>query len=195
MYHIFCIHSSFEGHLGCFSLTQNCSYLKELQRQKWSRDWRKGHSETAPLRDPFPPAGTKPWHYCWCQEALADRSLVWPSPENFCQYLTNTGADPHSQPSDWARDPNERVKGRTEGAEGNSNPIGRTTISTNLTTHSSQGQNHQPKSTHGVTHGSSYLCSRGLLYLASMGREALGPVEAGYSSVRGTVEQWSGNGG
>ena len=33
-------------------LTQNCSYLKEMQRQKWSRDWRKGHFKTAPPRDP-----------------------------------------------------------------------------------------------------------------------------------------------
>jgi hypothetical protein len=42
---------------------------------------------------------------------------------------------------------------------------------------SSQGLNYQPKSTHGGTHGSSYICSRGWPYLASMGREALGPVE------------------
>jgi hypothetical protein len=31
------------------------------------------------------------------------------------------------------RDPNGRVGGRTEGAEGDCNPIGRTTISTNQT--------------------------------------------------------------
>jgi hypothetical protein len=38
------------------------------------------------------------------------------------------------------------------------NPIGRTTISTNQ---NSQGLNHQPRSTHGGTHGSSPICSRG----------------------------------
>jgi len=33
-------------------LTKNCYYLKEMWRQKWSRDWRKGHLETVPPRDP-----------------------------------------------------------------------------------------------------------------------------------------------
>jgi hypothetical protein len=37
---------------------------------------------------------------------------------------------------------------------------------------SSQGLNHQPKSTHGGTHGSSRICSRGWPYWASMGGEA-----------------------
>ena len=57
------------------------------------------------------------------------------------------------------------------------NPTGRTTISTNQTSQSSQGLNHQPKSTHWGTHGFSWICSRGLPYLASLGREPLGPVE------------------
>jgi hypothetical protein len=43
------------------------------------------------------------------------------------------------------RDPNGRVRGRTKGAEGDCNPIGRT-ISTNWTIQSSQRLNHQPKS-------------------------------------------------
>jgi hypothetical protein len=42
---------------------------------------------------------------------------------------------------------------------------------------SSQGLNHQPKSTCGGTHGCSCVCHRGLPDLASMGGEALGPVE------------------
>jgi hypothetical protein len=71
------------------------------------------------------------------------------------------------------RDLNGRVRERTEGAERICNPIGRTTILTNWTPQSSQGLNHQPKSTHGGTHGSSYICSRGLPYLASMREEAL----------------------
>jgi hypothetical protein len=37
--------------------------------------------------------------------------------------------------------------------------IGRTTISTNQTPQSFQGLNHQPKSTHGETHGSSCIWS------------------------------------
>ena len=50
--------------------------------------------------------------------------------------------------------------------------------STNQSTQSSQGLNHQPKSTHGGTHGSSYICSRGLPCLTSVGGEAPGPVKA-----------------
>jgi hypothetical protein len=74
------------------------------------------------------------------------------------------------------RNPKFRVRGRTEGVERNCNPIGRTTISTNLTIQSSQGLNHQPKSICGGTYVSNCICSRGLPYLSSMGGEALGPV-------------------
>jgi hypothetical protein len=75
-------------------------------------------------------------------------------------------------------DHNGRVRKRIEGAEEDCNPIGRTTISTNLNIQSSQGLNHQPKSSHGGTQDSSYICTRELPYLASMGVEAFGPVEA-----------------
>jgi hypothetical protein len=47
---------------------------------------------------------------------------------------------------------NGGVREKTEGAEGVYNPIGRTTISTNQNPQSSQGLNHQPKSTHGGTY-------------------------------------------
>jgi hypothetical protein len=82
----------------------------------------------------------------------------------------------------------------TKGAEGVRNPIGRTTISTNQTPRSSQGLNHQPKSTHGGTHGSSCICSRGWLCQASVGEEALGPVKARCPSVGNEVEGvcWNG---
>jgi hypothetical protein len=53
------------------------------------------------------------------------------------------------------------VRERTEGAERVGNRTGRTTIQTNQTRQRFQGLNHQPKSTHGGTHGSSYICSRG----------------------------------
>jgi hypothetical protein len=56
---------------------------------------------------------------------------------------------------------NGGLRGRTEGAEGVCNPIGRTTISTNQTHHSSQGLNHQLNVIHGATHSSSLTCSRG----------------------------------
>jgi hypothetical protein len=41
-----------------------------------------------------------------------------------------------------------------------------------------QGLNHQPKNTHGRTHFSSCICSRGWSCWSSMGGEALGPVKA-----------------
>jgi hypothetical protein len=76
------------------------------------------------------------------------------------------------------RVPSEGVRERTEGAEGVCNPIGRTTIAINQTLQSSQGLNHQPKSTHGETHSFSHICSRGWTYWTSKGEEALDPVKA-----------------
>jgi hypothetical protein len=42
---------------------------------------------------------------------------------------------------------------------------------------SSLGLNHQSKKTHGETHGSSCICSRGWPGQSSMGGEAVGPVK------------------
>jgi hypothetical protein len=58
-----------------------------------------------------------------------------------------------------------------------SSPIGGRTIWTNQYPQRSQGLNHQPKKTHGGTHGSSCICSRGWPSKSSMGGEALGPVK------------------
>jgi hypothetical protein len=82
----------------------------------------------------------------------------------------------------WADhgDPSEGVRESTEGAEGVCNPIERTAISTN---HRSQGLNHQPRSTHGRTHGSNLICGRGWPCQTSMGGDALGPVKAQCPSV------------
>jgi hypothetical protein len=44
-------------------------------------------------------------------------------------------------------------------------------------------RNHQPKSTHGGTHGSSCICNRGWPSRSPMGGEALGPMKAGCPSV------------
>jgi hypothetical protein len=52
-------------------------------------------------------------------------------------------------------------RGRAEEAEGECNPIGRTTVSTNQTTQSSQKLNHQQKIIQGPVHDSHYICSRG----------------------------------
>jgi hypothetical protein len=73
--------------------------------------------------------------------------------------------------------PNGRVRGRAEGAEGDHNLIGRTTASINWAPQSFQGLNHQPKNIYGLVHDSHYIWSRGLLHLSSVGRDALGSVE------------------
>jgi hypothetical protein len=70
------------------------------------------------------------------------------------------------------------VRERTKGLEGVYNAIGRTIISTKKTPQNSQGLNHQSKSTHGMTSGSSHIWSRGCSCLASMRGEVLGPVKA-----------------
>jgi hypothetical protein len=83
----------------------------------------------------------------------------------------------------YHRDANGVVRGMIKGAQGVCNSIGRTTISTNENPQSSQGLNHQPKITHGRIPGSSCLCSRGQLYLASVGGEALRSVKAWCPSI------------
>jgi len=76
------------------------------------------------------------------------------------------------------RDNNGEVRARTVGAEEVCNPIGRTTISTNQTPTKLPGTKPPTKEYTGNTHGFSWICSRGLSYLASLGGEALGSVEA-----------------
>ena len=74
--------------------------------------------------------------------------------------------------------PNGEARERTDGAEGACRPISETTIWTNQYPQSSQGLNHQSKSTNGWTHGFSCICSRGWSSWTAMGREALGPDKA-----------------
>ena len=67
--------------------------------------------------------------------------------------------------------------------------------SMNQTSQSSQGQNHQLKSPHGGTHGSSCICSKGWPCQASKGGEVLGPVKARCPSVGECQGQEAGVGG
>jgi hypothetical protein len=60
---------------------------------------------------------------------------------------------------------------------------------------SSQGLNHQPKSTHGVTQGSSFMCSRGWPCGTSMRGDALGPVKALCPSLGECQDRKIGEGG
>jgi hypothetical protein len=82
------------------------------------------------------------------------------------------------------RVPNGGARERTRGAEGICSPVGETTIWTNQYSQSSQGLNHQPKSTHGETQDSSPICSREWPCGTSMRGETLGPVKVPCSSVR-----------
>jgi hypothetical protein len=75
------------------------------------------------------------------------------------------------------RVPNEGARGSTQGAEGICSPIGGTTIWTNQYLQISLGLKHQPKETHGGTHGSSCICSRGCPFGSSMRGETLGSVK------------------
>jgi hypothetical protein len=70
-----------------------------------------------------------------------------------------------------------------KGAEGVYSPIGGRTIRTNWYPQSSQGLNHQSKSTHGGTHVSSCMCNRGWPCGISMRGEALGLVKVRCHSV------------
>jgi hypothetical protein len=79
--------------------------------------------------------------------------------------------------------PNGGARERTEGAEVGCSLIGETTMWINQYPQSSQGLNHQPQSTHGGTHGSSHICSRGWPCWTSVGGEALGSVKVLCPSV------------
>lgn len=152
--------------------------------KKWSRDWRKGQPETTSPWNPSH-AENKLWHYFWCQDVLADRSLVWLSSERLFQHLTKKDSDTHSQQLVCAWGPLWKSLGRTERSQWDCNPIERTTVSTNWTLKCSQGLNHQPKSIYRLLSGPLYICGRGLPYLASLGRGVLGPVEAWCSRAGG----------
>jgi hypothetical protein len=93
------------------------------------------------------------------------------------------------------RVPNQGARERTHRVDKFYISIGGTTIRTNQYPQSSQQPNHQLKSTHGGTHGSSYICSRGWPSRSSMGGEALFPVKALCPSVGECQGQEAGVGG
>jgi hypothetical protein len=72
-------------------------------------------------------------------------------------------------------DPKGEVRARTVGAEGVYNPVEKT-ITTNQTPQKLRRT--KPPTKEYTEEGSSLMCSRGLPYLASMGGEPLGLVEA-----------------
>jgi hypothetical protein len=119
-----------------------------------------------------------PRSICWQEPGIAPPWEALPEHDKYrCRCLQQT-IHPIGC---W--DFNRGVRGKTEGAVVVCNPIWRTTISTNQTPppppQSSQGLNHQPKCIHeGIIHVLSWICSKWLPYLASMGGEAFGSLEA-----------------
>ena len=69
-----------------------------MQEQRVEQRLKERPSRGCPTWGSIPHADTKPRHYCWCQEVLVSRSLVWLSPERLCQSLTNTDADARRSP-------------------------------------------------------------------------------------------------
>jgi hypothetical protein len=74
--------------------------LEEIQRQSVEQRLKERPSRNCPIWGSIPYTVTKPRQYCGCQEMLADRRLIWLSPERLFKSLTNTEVDAHSQPLD-----------------------------------------------------------------------------------------------
>jgi hypothetical protein len=129
---------------------------------------------------------------------LMPKSACWQETDNSCLLRGCVRAWPIQMQmiadNHWTEHgvPNGRVRGRTEGAEGVCNSIGRTTILTNQTSQSSQGLNHQPKSIHGGIHVSRCTCTRGLPYLASMSPCSCEGLMM--PQHKGLLRQWGGSG-
>jgi hypothetical protein len=147
--------------------------MEQRLKERQSRD--------CPTWGCIPYTVTKSRHYCGFQQVLAGRSSI---------YLRGSASAWQTQrwmfsANYWTehRIHNEGARESTQGAEGVCSPIGGTTIWTNQYPQSFQGLNHQPKSIHGQTHGSSCICSRGWPCGISMGRETLGPVKIQCPSV------------
>ena len=151
------------------------------QTKMWSRDWRKGHQEVARLGDPF---------HIQSPYTIVDAKKCFLIGARYSCFLRPSGSAWQIQKwmltsIHWTehRVPSRGSRESTQGAEGVWHPIGWTSVWTNQYLQSSEGLNHQPKSTHGETHDSSCICSRGWPCQTSMGGEVLGPVKALCPSV------------
>ena len=146
---------------------------KNIHRQRygdkvWSRDWRNGHSETAPPggsahiqpTNPHNIANAKKYMLTgtWYSCLLRGSARAWQIQRRMlaANHLVENGVLIGG------------VRERIEWAKGDCNPI-RTTMPTNQ---SFQGLNHYPKIIHGLTHGSSCIYSRGWPCLSTKGRNA-----------------------
>jgi hypothetical protein len=107
-----------------------------------------------------------------CLVVLAGRSLAWGSSEGLYKQLTEMDADTYSQPLDRGQGPpSEELRDRLKELKGIAIPSEEQQYQLSRTPHSSQRLSLQPKSMHGL------VCSRGLHCLASVGKDALNPVD------------------
>ena len=120
-------------------LTQIFSCLKEIQRQKRSRNWRNDGPMTCPTWEPFHGWAPNP-------DTITDAMLCWQTGACLsCPLSGSTNSWPIQMQiltaNHWTEpgDPNGRDRGRTEGVKWDCNPI--RTIETNWTTQSSQWLN------------------------------------------------------
>jgi hypothetical protein len=105
----------------------------------------------------------------------ADGSLVWFSSERLYQKLMEAHGDTYNQPLDWVWDSCGRVRGWTEGAEGDYYPIGWTTVSSNPDTSETKSKTKQHKWT---DFGPEHMCSSvNMAWIASVGEDVFRPVE------------------
>jgi hypothetical protein len=85
--------------LQCFLEGRTKYSQEEIWRQSVQQKLKERPSGGFRMWGSMPYTATTPGHYCGCQEVLADRSLIWLSPERPCQSPTNTEEEVHNQPS------------------------------------------------------------------------------------------------
>jgi hypothetical protein len=71
---------------------------EEIWKQSVEQRLKEMPSRNCPTWGSIPYTVTKPRPYCRCLKVLADRCLIWLSPERLYQSLTNTEVDACSQP-------------------------------------------------------------------------------------------------
>jgi hypothetical protein len=94
--------------------SQNLSWTKKTKT--WSRDWREGHPETVPLRDPFHLQRPKPDTIADAKKCLLTGAWYGCLLRG-CQSLTNTDADGMLVVSHWTEyeEPNGGIRERLKG--------------------------------------------------------------------------------
>jgi len=120
-------------------LTQNLFFLQEMDQRL--REW--ATNDCHRLR-PISWARANPWHYSLyllcLQIGVSSMAVLWEAPPSSGLKQMQIPTDKH-----WSLGALMEVRGMIEGPEGDRNPRGKLTESTNLDSWGSQRLNHQPK--------------------------------------------------